>query len=71
MPKVILKYSLPEEQDDFTLASKGKDFWACLWDLDQECRNYLKHGYKFKTPAEVLEWVRKFISESVELECVQ
>ena len=69
--KAKLEFNLPEDNDDYTLAIKGREFWLCLWDLDQECRNFLKHKHKFKTPDEVLEWVRDHIVEEVDIDCVE
>ncbi len=71
MSKAELKFNLPEENDDFILAVKGKDYWSCLWDLDQECRAKLKYGFdkqQFKSPEDVFEWVREFICNRVDLE---
>jgi hypothetical protein len=69
--KVILEFNLPEERDEHTLALKGREFWNCLWDLDQKCRNALKHGHSYKTADEVLEMVREFIHGEVDLDCVE
>ncbi len=68
--EVVLKFNLPEDEGELTWAQKGSDFWNVLWDLEQECRNYLKHGNEFKTPDEVLEWVRDQIGE-VDIYCVE
>jgi len=70
MPKCTLTFNLPEEKDAFTLANKGGDFWSCLWELDQQCRNYVKHGHEFKSAEEVLAWIREFINENVDMDCV-
>lgn len=67
MPKVNIEYDLPDEQDAFTLATKGHDFWSCLFNLDQSCRDCLKYGHSFKTPEDVLEWVRQ---QMPDLDCV-
>lgn len=69
--EAVLKFNLPEDKDEHTLALKGGDFWNCLWDLDQECRNHLKYGHKFKCSDEVLEWVRNFILDRVDINCVE
>lgn len=70
MPKAKLEFDLPEDQDAFTLAIGGRDFWTCLWDLDNESRNFLKYGHSFKSADEVLEWVRQEIRNSGNLKCV-
>ena len=65
--EAILKYELPEEQSEFVLASRGQDYFNTLWDLDIDARNFLKHGHNFKSADEVLEWLRQFILNTVDL----
>jgi hypothetical protein len=43
MPEAILKYNLPEEQDDFELAANAGKYYSILWDLDQYLRNFVKY----------------------------
>lgn len=43
MPEAILKFTLPEEQDDFELANSGGKFYTVLWELDQYLRNKVKY----------------------------
>lgn len=43
MPEAILKYNLPEEQDDFDLAANAGKYYSVLWDLDQYLRNCIKY----------------------------
>jgi hypothetical protein len=43
MPEAILKYNLPEEQDDFELATNAGKYYSVLWDLDQYLRNFVKY----------------------------
>ena len=33
--KAILEFNLPEDKQDFTVATNGLNFWHVLWDLDQ------------------------------------
>ena len=45
MTTAILKYKLPEEQEEFELAMKGSCYSALLWSLDQDfLRRNIKHG---------------------------
>lgn len=44
MSKAILGFNLPEEKDDFTAATKGMDYYLCLWDLHTWLRNQLKYN---------------------------
>ena len=41
--KAILEFDLPEEQTDFYLATKGKDWWKVCWDMEQWLRQQNKH----------------------------
>ena len=46
------------------MALDSNKFYNALHQIDAEARNYLKHGcHKFKTPEEVLEWVRERITD--------
>ncbi len=59
----VLHYNLPEEEQDFKLAQRGKDYFKFLWDLDQELRNWLKYGHNFKSPNKVMEKIREELRE--------
>ena len=43
MPEAILKYKLPEEKDEFTLAQRGSDFYLTLLDFDTWLRSQIKY----------------------------
>lgn len=66
MPEGMLKFNLPEDDVEFDRARKGSDYYSLLWDLDQECRKYLKYGHEFETPEDVLEWIRNQIINELE-----
>ena len=42
--EAILKFNLPEDKEEFDVASKGMDWALVAWDIDQLLRNKLKHG---------------------------
>lgn len=42
--KAILEFNLPDDQQDFDLATKGMKFWSVLWELDQSLRGKTKHA---------------------------
>lgn len=45
MPKATITYQLPEEQEEYTLAMKGGDYSAAVWELDQQFfRANIKYG---------------------------
>lgn len=50
MTEAILKYYLPDDQDDFILALHGKDFWVVLFEFDQWLRNEIKYKDKDYQP---------------------
>lgn len=44
MSYAILKFKIPEEQEDFELALKGSDHLRAIQDFDQYLRNIVKNG---------------------------
>jgi len=53
-----------ENETELRMALDSNKFYNALHQIDAEARNYLKHGcHKFKTPEEVLEWVRERITD--------
>lgn len=55
--KATLKFTLPEEAEDFRLANQGGRFNATLHDIIANIRNWRKHGHTFKTADEALDAV--------------
>jgi hypothetical protein len=41
--KAILEFNLPEDQEQFNVASKGMDWALLAWDIDQFIRNKIKY----------------------------
>jgi len=41
--KAIIEFNLPDDQDDFTFATKGLKYYLVLWDMDQWLRSKLKY----------------------------
>ena len=41
--EAILKFDLPEDKEEFEVASKAMDWSILAWDIDQYIRNRLKH----------------------------
>jgi hypothetical protein len=60
MTTAILKYRLPEEQEEFELAMKGSCYSALLWSLDQD---FLRKNTKYGVGEDV---VRRALSYLVE-----
>lgn len=61
--KATLEFDLPEDRIEFEQASHAGALASVLSSLDTDARNFLKHGHPFKTPDEVLSWVRDSIRE--------
>ena len=41
--KAKLEFSLPEDQDEFTLATKGSLYYCCLFDIAEYIRSRIKN----------------------------
>ena len=44
MAKVIIKFDLNEEANDFKLAVNAKEIMSVLWEVDQELRSKTKYA---------------------------
>jgi len=64
--KSRLEFTLPEEKCEFELAHHGMDFALTCHDIDQQLRNWLKHGHEFKTADAALEAVRENLRKCLE-----
>jgi len=69
--KAILEFNLPEDQQDFELATKGMKFWSILWDLDQSLRAKTKYASddlpqdKYDAYQEIRNELRELMSENM------
>lgn len=64
--KAVLEFNLPEEESDFNLACKGKDWWYVCWNLDQYLRKQLKYNDNISEDArEVYEDLRHKLWEEI------
>jgi fructosamine-3-kinase len=61
--KAILEFELPGDEDAHKVATRGWDYFYFIRELDNEMRNCLKYGHKFKTPEEVMEHIRELIAD--------
>jgi hypothetical protein len=41
--KAILEFNLPEDKEEFDVASRGMDWALLAWDIDQFIRNKIKY----------------------------
>lgn len=44
MPKIILKFNLPEEQEDFENTINGSKWKSAMWNLDKKLRSVVKYN---------------------------
>ena len=64
--KANLEYNLPEDQEQFNVASKGMEWALLVWDLDQMVRKLVKYHpeeYDTKTLEYIREELRDFMEE--------
>ena len=67
MGKAILEYKLPEEQDEFTLARNGGEYYSILFHIENIIRSHNKYGVKLKDCWEKLvEVMSEFKMDEVE-----
>lgn len=46
--KTILKFDLPDEEQEFNLAIKGKNMFTVLWNLDYYLKTYSPNDEKIQ-----------------------
>ena len=63
--KAILKFNLPEEEEQFNATNKGMDWALTVWDMDNILRDKLKHGKLLPNTRAELEEIRETLNEMV------
>lgn len=64
--KAKLEFNLPEDEEQFNVASKAMDWALIAWDIEQQCRDWVKYdNHQFKTIEEALQGVRDIINEAM------
>jgi len=67
--KAILEFNLPDDQDDFKMASNALSWYLVCWDLDQELRAKTKYASddlpqdKYDAYQEIRELLREYMSD--------
>jgi hypothetical protein len=59
--RVTMEFTLPDDQGDYDAARLGREALAALWEIDQRCREILKHGDPSPELREALEDIRRSI----------
>lgn len=55
MPKAVLEFNLPEEQDEFILAKNGGKYYSLLCDISNIIRGHNKYDVAVQKSWELLE----------------
>jgi hypothetical protein len=64
--KAKLEFNLPEDQDEFNTTTKAMEWALLVWDIDQQCRDWVKYdNHNFKDTQETLQGVRRIIYEAM------
>ncbi|MCL4386240.1 MAG: hypothetical protein M1326_08010 [Cyanobacteria bacterium] len=66
MPKVTISFNLPEECDDFKLATNGHNFYGALFEFDNYLRKQLKYN-EDKLSDEQYELIEKIRNKLAEI----
>ena len=61
--KAILEFNLPEDEEQFNVASKGVDWALTVWDIDQLLRKKLKYEEHVRDTRNTLEELRKTLND--------
>ena len=61
--EAILKFNLPEDKEEFDVASKGMDWSLVAWYIDQLLRDKLKYGKLLPNTTAELEEIRDTLNE--------
>ena len=70
--KAKLEFNLPEDKDEFNVASKAMDWELIAWDIEQQCRDWIKYeNHEFKTIEEALQGVRDMVQDVMDENGVQ
>lgn len=69
--KAILEFNLPDDQQDFEMASNALKFWSVLYELDQDLRAKTKYASddlpqdKYDAYQEVRDKLYELMSENL------
>lgn len=61
MPEIILKFNLPEEQEDFENTINGSKWKSAMWNLDQKLRSVVKYNNS------IIDFQKSATSEEIEV----
>ena len=58
MPKVIISFNLPEEENEYKVISQAQNSQRMLWDFSQQLRSWRKYNHDFKDADDALNKIR-------------
>ena len=67
--EAILKFNLPEDKEEFDVASKGMDWAILVWDIDQSIHSLAKNlesENEYTTGEQALEHIREKLHDIME-----
>ena len=67
MPKATLEFDLPEEKDEFTLATKGLDLWCFMVDMERHISELAKQVNIPTKEMEIYENIRDTFYELMDI----
>ncbi|MGQ9610168.1 MAG: hypothetical protein ACUVWN_12770 [bacterium] len=68
--KAILEFSLPEESNEFKVASNADEYRELLWEIDEKLRLWQKNKCPFENVEDVIDELRNFIYEETIERCI-
>ena len=70
--KAKLEFNLPEDEEQFNAASKAMDWALLVWDIDQQCRDWIKYdNHNFESVEDIIQGIRVMIQEIMDEKGVQ
>ncbi len=69
MPKIIMEFNLPEDEDDYKMAAHGADFYFAIGDFDDYLREQIKYnsekysGKQYKLLEDIRDKFNEIISD--------
>jgi hypothetical protein len=63
--KINLEFNLPEETNECKRAVQGLNLCSVLTEVDNQLRDWLKHGHNFATATEALEATRNYLTQAL------
>ena len=64
--KAILEFNLPEDKEEFDVASKGMDWALLVWHIDQFIQNKIKYEQETVVREDILQLVRNELTFQME-----